>query len=39
MRWLDLAIHKIFPGYDWNKLWEKLLPAPTNMTCEIVAVY
>jgi hypothetical protein len=38
-RWLDLAIHKTFPGYDWNKLWEKLLPVTSNISCEIVGVY
>lgn len=38
-RWLDLTIHKIFPGYDWNKLWEKLLPVSNNITCKIIAVY
>jgi len=37
-RWIDLAIHKLFPGYDWNKLWEKLLPLTGNLTCEIVAI-
>jgi hypothetical protein len=39
IRWLDLSIHKIFPSYNWNKLWEKLLPVSTNITCEIIAVY
>jgi hypothetical protein len=38
-RWIDIAIHKMFPGYDWNKLWEKLLPVAGNLTCEIVAIH
>jgi hypothetical protein len=37
-RFIDIAIHKLFPGYKWNKLWEKLLPLTGNLTCEIVAI-
>lgn len=37
-RWIDLAIHKLFPGYDWSKLWKNLLPLTGNLTCEIVAI-
>jgi hypothetical protein len=37
-RCIDLAIHKLFPGYDWSKLWEKLLPLTGNLTCEIVEI-
>jgi hypothetical protein len=38
-RWIDLVIHKLFPGYDWDILWQKLLPETGNLTCEIVRVY
>ena len=38
-RWIDVSIHKMFPGYDWNKLWEKLLPIAGNLKCEIVAIH
>lgn len=38
-RWIDLAIHKLFPGYDWDTFWQKLLPETGNLTCEIVKVY
>jgi hypothetical protein len=38
-RWIDLAIHKLFPGYGWDILWHKLLPVSGNLICEIVKVY
>jgi|GEM_PF-2650344 len=37
-RFIDLALHKLFPGYNWNKLWQKLLSLTVNLTCEIVAI-
>jgi len=37
-RWLDLAIYKLFPGYDWNELWKTLLPITGNLSCEIVSI-
>jgi len=38
-RWLDLAIYKLFPGYDWNELWKTLLPLTGNLSCEIVSIH
>lgn len=38
-RLFDLAVHKLFPGYDWNKLWDKLLPLTGNISCKIIAVH
>lgn len=37
-RWLDVAIHKLFPGYSWKRLWERLLPIVGTLTGEIVSV-
>ena len=38
LRWFDLAVHKIFPGYDWNKLMERITPLSGNITCCIDSV-
>ncbi len=38
-RWLDLAVYKLFPGYNWNELWKTLLPLTGNLSCEIVSIY
>jgi hypothetical protein len=35
LRWLDLAVHKLFPGYDWEQLWKKIMPAG-NVSCQVV---
>lgn len=37
-RWIDLAIHKVFPGYNWQNLWEKLLPLTGNLTYKITVM-
>jgi hypothetical protein len=37
-RRLDLAINKMFPGYDWSKLWDKLLPLSGNLTFKITVL-
>ena len=38
-RWLDLAIYKLFPGYNRNELWKTLLPLTGNLSCEIVSIH
>ena len=38
LRFFDLTVHKIFPGYDWETLISKLLPKSGNITCMIESV-
>lgn len=37
-RWVDLAVQKLFPGHDWNKFWQTLVPATAKIKGYIVAV-
>jgi hypothetical protein len=38
LRSFDLTVHKIFPGYDWDMLIERLLPLPENIRTKVISV-
>lgn len=38
LRLVDLAIHKLFPGYDWKEFWNQVMPRTNRITGYIVAI-
>lgn len=38
LRWVDIAIQKLFPEHNWKDFWETLVPTPKSIKGYIVAV-